>query len=124
MEVTPLIDVVFQLLIFFLLTTRFITEHSVDVELPDASAQAQDRDERIVLTLDVDARGRVFHEGERLARESVNTLMRRHAGTSDRAALLVRADRSVEHGTVVDLMDRAQRYGLTDLGVGTRLADR
>jgi biopolymer transport protein ExbD len=120
-EITPLIDVVFQLLIFFLLTTRFITERSLDVELPTASAELREEEERVVLVLDVDARGRVFHDGERLARGAVDALLRRHAAASERAALLLRADRTAEHGVVVDLMDRARLHGLTELGVGTRL---
>jgi len=119
-EITPLIDVIFQLLIFFLLTTRFITERSLDVDLPVADAEATTRERRIVLVIDVDAEGRAFHEGEPIDDRELDRLFARTVRAADHAVLLLRADRRVGHGRVVDVMDRARLRGLTDLSIGTR----
>jgi biopolymer transport protein ExbD len=119
-EITPLIDVVFQLLIFFLLTTRFITERSLDVELPAADAGASARERRTVLVLDVDGAGGVYHEGERIGDAALDDLLRRTTAENREAVVLLRADRSVDHGRVVDVMDRARARGLSNLAIGTR----
>ncbi|HJL19636.1 MAG TPA: biopolymer transporter ExbD [Sandaracinaceae bacterium LLY-WYZ-13_1] len=119
-EITPLIDVIFQLLIFFLLTTRFITERSLDVELPVADAEASARDRRTVLVLDVRRDGRVFHEGQRVEGTALDRILRRTVRGAARPVLLLRADREVDHGRVVDVMDRARAHGLTELAIGTR----
>ena len=66
LDLTPLIDVIFQLLIFFLLTASFITTPNLGVELPKASAKAsttQQRDLMVIVTRD----GRVQYERETLS---------------------------------------------------------
>ena len=119
-EITPLIDVVFQLLIFFLLTTRFITERSLDVELPVADAAPSARERRTRLVIDVDRAGAVFHDGRRLDDAALDRFLRRAGGDAPRPTLLLRADRGVDHGRVVDVMDRARAFGLTEMAIGTR----
>lgn len=117
-DITPLIDVIFQLLIFFLLTTRFITERSLVVELPVADASASSHEQRAVLVLDVDRHGLVHHEAESLDGPALDRLLRGRA--TPRTTLLLRADRAVDHGRVVDVMDRARAHGLTRIAIATR----
>jgi biopolymer transport protein ExbD len=122
-EITPLIDVIFQLLIFFLLTSRFITEQSLDVELPQAGPASEARERRTVTVLDVDREGRVFHDGGPVGDGALDGLLRRAAAASERPVLLLRADRAVEHGRVVDVMDRARAFGIAELAIATRPRD-
>ncbi len=116
-EITPLIDVVFQLLIFFLLTTRFITERSVDVDLPTASAEVRSEDS-VALILELTEQGETFHQGAPVDNRTVDALLRAQAAQS-RSKLLLRADRRLALEVVVSLMDRARAVGVEELGIAT-----
>ncbi|MGF1467544.1 MAG: ExbD/TolR family protein [Sandaracinaceae bacterium] len=127
-EITPLIDVVFQLLIFFLLTTSFITQRTLEVELPRADAAATRTEALDVLVLTVTSEGQVA-EGERLlSEEELIELLRDVASGADaaigRPTLLLRADGRASHEMVVRVMDLALQQRLTRIALATKSVER
>lgn len=121
-ELTPLIDVLFQLLIFFLLTTTFVEERFLSVELPVADASAATRELRI-LVLSVDADGTVFHQREPLGETALDALLAetaRERAPGVEPTILLRGDAQATHGSVVELMDRARRHGLSSFAIASR----
>ncbi len=123
-DLTPLIDVVFQLLIFFLLTTSFIRHKTIEVELPTADTAAIRVEPNMVLVVTVTRDGRVATGDKVLDIEQVEDLFRqtREYAASRRTepTVLLRADRAVPHGTVVRVMNRALRQHITRIAIVTR----
>lgn len=119
LDLTPLIDVIFQLLIFFLLTASFITTPNLGVELPKASAKAattQQRDLVVVVT----RTGQIEYDNQTVTLEQLMTRLRKvHAERPD-SRVLIQADRKAYHGTVVKVMDVAKSIGFRRLGVATQ----
>ena len=119
-DITPLIDVVFQLLIFFMLTTTFVTHPTIKVDLPKASekAQPQKNPDEIVVALTRD--GRIVYDGHAVDTSSLESVFRKAAGQKPDTTVMLQADREVTHGRVVQVMDLARRAGLRKLAIATQ----
>jgi len=118
-NITPLIDVVFILLIFFMVSTRFIDEHDLSLELPAASA-ATTPPAAEALRVQITRDGAYRVDGAAVApSELVASLMRLHAQYPQRA-LRLRADGDARHGAVVRAMDAATAAGFARVDIATR----
>lgn len=125
-NLTPLIDVVFLLLIFFMVSTTFKQESRIEIDLPQSgAAQGEAPDE--VLELVISSEGRYQLNGERLDAAGVDALaaaLRRYrAPDADAAPLIISADASTPHQAVVTAMDAAGASGFTRLSITTRKSD-
>ena len=120
-DLAPLIDMVFILLIFFLVTTTFVTDAGIDVERPRATTgRALDpRSLRISIT----ASGTVFIAGETVALEAVPSRVRQHVREEGNATVIVVPDASVRSDLLVRVLDQARLGGARDLAVATRPED-
>jgi len=120
-ELTPLIDVVFLLLIFFMVSTSFVREARIAVDLPEAAGDAPDGEAGLALS--IDAAGGYAVNGRALADGEVATLvgaLRPLAGADGRSHLLIAADASATHRAVVRAMDAARRAGIARIDIATR----
>ncbi|WP_225073309.1 biopolymer transporter ExbD [Desulfuromonas sp. CSMB_57] len=115
LNLTPLIDIVFLLLIFFLLTTQFIEEDGIGVRLPTA-ASAVDR-ERDELAVVVTAEGDLFVEGQRLSMTELGPRLRDLMGRD--TTIVLRGDREVHLQQVVSVMEQAKLAGAARIVVAT-----
>jgi len=116
LDLTPLIDVIFQLLIFFLLTASFITMPNLGVELPKASAKAsttQQRDLIVVITRD----GKIQLEQKEMTIPQLLDKLKAVHKKRPNSRVLIQADRKAYHGKVVKVMDAAKSVGFKRLGV-------
>jgi len=119
-DLTAMVDVVFLLLIFFLVSTTFLDpERELDVELPTAESGSDVTlsAEEIVLTVTED--GGVWHGGERLERTALDALLHRAAAEDPDTPVTIRGHRYVRHEAIVGVMDACGRAGLHQLAVGT-----
>ncbi len=119
---TSLIDIVFLLLIFFLLTTNFIADQGIDVNLPEASASSpQTRQE---ITVHIDPKGRVYL-GETLIdfNDLFDQLASRISDDPDQR-VVIKADRSIPLDRAVQVMDIAKAAGAGRLFLATEGKDR
>jgi len=113
-DMAPLIDVVFLLLIFFMLTSSF-TAPSLPLKLPGASGAESER--RETLTVSVNDQGEIAIAGDIVTLEDFEpTLRERLAATGDKTVNF-RGDRDLDYGIFVDLMDRARRTGATQFNL-------
>jgi biopolymer transport protein ExbD len=119
-DLTSLIDVVFQLLLFFALSTTFVRERSLSVDLPVADASSSAERAPQVLAVSIDARGVVHHGLEALSPTSLDEFFEREAARDRSRVVLLRADAAVPHGLVVSVMDSARRAGLRRIAIGSR----
>ena len=120
-NLTPLIDVVFLLLIFFMVSTTFDRHAKLKVELPEASAkQTQQQQQSIVLS--IDAKGNYFINDRQLVNTRLETLkiaLQKTLADEKDVPLVLRADANTPHQAVVRAMDAASQLGLTRLSIAT-----
>ncbi|MDQ2068259.1 ExbD/TolR family protein [Natronospira bacteriovora] len=121
-NLTPLIDVVFLLLVFFMVSTTFVREADLEIILPQASLEgAPEQDER-QLEIIVSADGHYYVNGRELVNSRPSTLdsaIRRLVGDERRLPVTIRADANASHQSVVTVMDVAGRLGFSRIQIVT-----
>jgi biopolymer transport protein ExbD len=120
LNLTPMIDVVFLLLIFFMLATTFMDpEREIDLDLPEAAsslARDMQQDEIIINVM----RDGVLKLGDsEVDRDGLLAELRRAARQDPEIAVTIRGDRLVTHEVIVSVMDACGQAGLRNLAVGT-----
>ena len=125
-DLTPLIDVVFLLLIFFMVSTTFIRETQLKINLPEASGELQQVEGQSIEIV-VDPRGEYAVNGQLLVNNELGTLvraLRELAPSVDKSErVIVTADANAAHRAVVRAMDAAGRVGLTRISITTQQPD-
>ena len=120
-NLTPLIDVVFLLLIFFMVSTTFEHQSRIQVELPEASAEPTTPDDES-LEIIVDAQGRYFIGEEQVLNTQLKTLktaISKVIGDRSDMPVVVRADANSPHQSVVTVLDATSQLGLTRISLAT-----
>ena len=114
-ELAPLIDMVFILLIFFMVTTTFVKDMKVDIERPGAVSAARATSK--ALRVNIDVQGAIYIDGNPVRPWMVQSRVRDllEAGTSQ--SVLVIADRRVQVETLVEVVDQCRLAGAADVGV-------
>jgi len=111
----PLIDMVFLLLIFFVVTTSFVKETGIDVQRSvAATAETVDRGN---ILLAVSAAGEIFYDGRRVDVRSVRAHVERALAEDPEAAVVVVADRNSATGVVVQAMDQCRLAGAKNVSL-------
>lgn len=125
-DLTSLIDVVFLLLIFFMVSTNFERQAVLKVDLPEASAVDAPVEEPEKLELVIDPTGRMYLNDQQLIDDQRQTLIAafdQAAGKRRDLPLLLRADRMTPHHYVVMVMDVAAELGFSNLSIATDRSD-
>ena len=121
-DLVPLIDVVFMLLIFFMVSTTFQKETGIKIDLPESTTSAR-HEEDTVINLTIGADGAYAVNGRMLVNNQLATLMRALgdvSGGDHDQRLVITADANARHQAVVTAMDAAGQVGLTHLSIATR----
>ena len=121
LNLTPLIDVVFLLLIFFMVSTTFQKESEISLQLPRASdTEVTSAQERIEIV--INAAGRYYINDQELVKSDVtslqNALYKVSGGQRD-IPLTIRADAQAPHQSVVTAMDAAGQLGMLKMSIAT-----
>lgn len=125
-NLTPLIDVVFLLLIFFMVSTTFTKETHLNIDLPEASAKPSDPPEQDRLEVVINAMGEYSVNGRALVNNEAATLskaLRDVAGSERSQAFVITADANTPHQSVVTAMDTAGQLGFIHLSITTSEPD-
>lgn len=122
LSLTPLIDVVFLLLVFFLVTTRFAQEdYELAVVLPSASEAQPLMVEPKELFINVDRQGNYVVDGQIMVRDEVEEVLRQAVANNPvNQSVVIRADKRVEFDHVVAIMNLCNRTGVRDYSVTTQ----
>jgi len=108
-DISPLIDVVFILLIFFIVTTTFVQESGIELDKPQPSAQPEDRDTTTIV-LKVDEAGRVFYDGRSIGLAGVQSEVKRVLQREE-APVIVQPAVATPTGTLMRVIDEARLGG-------------
>lgn len=117
-DLTPMVDCVFLLLIFFMISTTFVETPGLTIKLPESTAQTIAREPK-ELKIYLDKNGQIFHQERPVNLEQFKALLAGHEADATRTTFLLLADREARHGQVVMLMDLAQAAGLGKLAIAT-----
>jgi biopolymer transport protein ExbD len=122
LSLTPLIDVVFLLLIFFLVTSEFEEqERRLDIVLPSATSAEPMTSKPREVVVDIDANGVMFLGGQPTTLEKLEELLRVAVSKNPtNQTAVIRADRSASFQPVVSVMDVCNRTGVSDYSVTTQ----
>lgn len=115
-NVTPLLDVVFILLIFFIVTTSFVRELGVDADRPAGSAGAE-YEASEVIAIRIEASGQIFVNERAVDIRSVKANVASRLAGSAEVPVIVIADRQADAGLMVRAMDQARAAGATRISV-------
>lgn len=116
-DISPLIDMVFILLIFFMVSTTFVKDMKVDIERPGA-ASAQ-RASTKAIRIHIDRGGGIYLDDQPVKSWMVQSRVRDLLRAGASATILVITDRLVPAETLVEVVDQCRLAGATDVGVAT-----
>lgn len=121
-SLTPLIDVVFLLLIFFMVSTSFNRESEISVDLPEANTEAVETDKKPI-ELTINEQGVYFVNQRRVVNTQRLTLvkaLRIATSENDQPSLIISADAKTPHQAVITAMDVARQLGIVHLSIATK----
>ena len=121
LNLTPLIDVVFLLLIFFMVSTTFDKQAKLKIVLPEATAAAEQTNDNAVV-IGIDSKGSFFINDRQLVNTQSKTLklaLIKIVGDNKDVPLVIRADAKTPHASVVKAMDVAAQLNLTQMSIAT-----
>ncbi len=119
-SLTPMIDVVFLLLIFFMITTTFNEQTELKINLP--TAQGEKLTEQKTLDLTIDSKGTYFVNKKQLVNSRMITLKRaiiEATGKNRKVPLIISADANTPHQSVISALDSARQLGFVHVGFAT-----
>jgi len=116
-NITSLIDVLFLLLIFFMVSSTFVEKPGMDLQLPESETSTLREIKDLVLQIRPD--DVMFLNSREVNWENLKSILQEEFQQNTEAALILQADKDVKHGNVVRIMDVAQQVGITKLIIAT-----
>lgn len=114
-ELTPIIDMVFLLLVFFLVATTFHqTEREMQIALPEAEAAGPISVSLRELIINVDAEGTIIVAGQQLGEEDLRTIIEEAVASNPDQKVTVRGDRSTQYASIVRVLDLCKASGIQE----------
>ena len=121
-NITPLIDVVFLLLIFFMVSTTFKHENEITISLPESSSKSLPKENNII-EIAIDAKGTYYIDKRQIVNTELKTVklaLEKIAGDRKSPTILISADAQTPHQSVIVAMDAARQLGFINLSIATK----
>lgn len=116
-DMAPMIDMIFILLVFFMVTSTFVVQPGFKIDLPQADNS--DNNFAEYLTLYVNAEGRMFLNDTEVGMDNFQELVKEKLAMVKTPTLSINADRKFEYGTVINIIDLAKNAGVKDVVLTT-----
>lgn len=116
-DLSPLIDMVFILLIFFMVTTTFVKDMQVDLNRPGASSAKPSSEKSVRVS--IDAEKKIYFDGREVELWALQGLVREHFNSSSSKDILLITDLSVSAENLIDVIDQLKLAGAKNVGVAT-----
>ena len=121
LNIAPLIDMVFILLIFFIVTTSFVKETGIEVSRPTASTAVSKDTATLLIAIDKD--NRIFMDNREIDIRAVRANVERALAENPEGAIVVVADRDSHTGTAIQVMDGCRQAGAEDVSLAASLPE-
>jgi biopolymer transport protein ExbD len=117
-DITPMLDVVFIMLIFFIVTATFIKEAGIDVDKPEAATAVVQ--EKASILVAIDANDQVWINRRQVDLRSVRSIIERLHAENPKGTVVIQADRDSRNDTLVQVMDASRRAGVYDIALAAQ----
>jgi len=118
-EIIPMIDTIFFLLVFFMISTLSMARYSgLPVNLPKASTGRQTPSESAAVTIAPD--GKIAIDKQEVARAQIGEVLKARLTKTPDLLVLINADEKVEHGIVVEIIDQARQAGVAKMAIAVK----
>jgi len=117
-NITPLIDIVFLLLVFFMLTSHFVQDDVLNIQLPETES-GERLDEQQSIEIVITAEGQWFYQGQALEADGLYLALQKDLSERKDKRVRIRGDKSSELDSTVTLLDVARRAGATGVDIVT-----
>lgn len=118
-SLTPLIDIVFLLLVFFMLTAHFVKDEALDINLPDAvSSESLDKDAALEIVLDKS--GHILVNKNFVSPSELDEILQKELAGRKNKQVILRGDKIAQLGLTVNVMDAARKAGAESLDIVTQ----
>jgi len=114
-NMTPLIDMVFILLIFFIVTTSFVKETGVDVSRPSAKTSVKKEHANILIS--ITPNGEVWMDKRQIDRRAVRANVERMHAENPEGSVIILADKEAKTGLLIEVMDQARLAGVANVSI-------
>jgi biopolymer transport protein ExbD len=118
LNIAPLVDVVFLLLLFFMLTSHFIQEPAINIRLPE-SRTAEVREEKVMTVL-ITRDGEIYFMEERVGLKGLPIALKGYFHDSEKGSLRIKTDREVDVGLLVEVIDEVRLAGVRNFSIVTK----
>jgi biopolymer transport protein ExbD len=118
-EIIPMIDTIFFLLVYFMISTLSMAHYSgLPVNLPKAATGQQPPSESAAVTIGAD--GKITIDKQEVARDRIRDALQERLEKNPEMLVLINADERVEHGFVVEVMDAARQAGVAKMAIAVK----
>lgn len=114
-DITPMLDVVFIMLIFFIVTATFIKESGIDVDKPAAATAVVQEKASILIAIDAD--DKIWINRRQVDIRSVRAIIERLHAENPKGTVVIQADRESKNDALVQVMDASRRAGVYDIAL-------
>ena len=117
-DLTPMIDVVFLMLIFFMVSTSFTANNSLKLELPQTKAHTPNKEQEQV-TVSIDSDGKLYVQEERIEDGDLRRRILNVSKGDPNMRVVLRADAEAKHKRIVYVLDTVRELGMGKVGIAT-----
>ncbi len=117
-DLTPMLDVVFIMLIFFIVTTSFVKESGIQVNRPNAASA--EKKERANIMIAISDAGEIWIQKRRIDIRSVRANVERLHAESPEGSVVIQADKDSKNGLLVQVMDQVRLAGVTSISLAAK----
>ncbi len=120
-NLTPMLDVVFIMLIFFIVTASFVKESGIDVNRPDA--QTAVKKEKANILVAISENGEIWIDRQRVDPRAVRANIERLHAENPQGSVVIQADEDSKNGLLVRVMDAARLAGVSEVALAAEVVD-
>ena len=120
-NLTPMLDVVFIMLIFFIVTASFVKESGIDISRPSAATAV--RKERGNILIAITAKNAIWIDRREVDPRALRANIERLRAENPQGAVIIQADRDSKNGLLVQVMDAARLAGVTNVSIAADIID-
>ena len=115
-NILPMIDIIFAILSFFIISSLYLTKiDSIKVNLPKSSTAVREQNKPQIITIDNDEK--IYFNSNEILLKNISTLIRTNIENIEEPIVILRADTSVKHGLIVNLLDELRKIENLKIGI-------
>lgn len=118
-NITPMLDIVFIMLIFFIVTTSFVKEKGIEVSRPSSTPPKEVKKNKGPIVVKIDANGNITMKGRLLDRNAVQANLEREKAEKPDSPLIIAAHPDAQTDALVTILDAAEAVGVASVNVAT-----